>query len=167
MGTQYPKERKNAIINKMLPPQSMAVPELAQLENIPLSTLHTWKTQYLNHHSQETTPMASSNTARSASQKLTIIIETSTFNEQDLSEYCRKNGLFSSEINQWKSDFIKSAKNQSATSKEDKAQLKQLRTDNKSLKKELHRKEKALAEAAALLVLRKKWDALWEESEDE
>jgi len=45
--------------------------------------------------------------------------------------------------------------------KEDKAQLKQLRTDNKSLKKELHRKEKALAEAAALLVLRKKWDALW------
>ena len=167
MGTQYPKERKDAIINKMLPPQSMTVPELAQLENIPLGTLYTWRTQYLNHHSKETIPMASSNTPWSASQKLSIIIETSSLNEQDLSEYCRKNGLFTSDIDSWKADFIKSAKNQSSSSKEDRAQLKQLRTDNKSLKKELHRKEKALAEAAALLVLRKKWDALWEESEDE
>jgi len=167
MGTQYPKERKDAIINKMLPPQSMTVPELAQLENIPLSTLYTWRTQYLNHQSQETIPMASSSTPRSASQKLTVIIETSQLNEQDLSEYCRKNGLFTSDIDNWKADFVKSSKNQSTNNKEDKAQLKQLRTDNKSLKKELHRKEKALAEAAALLVLRKKWDALWEESEGE
>ncbi len=127
MGTQYPKERKDAIINKMLPPQSMTVPELAQLENIPLGTLYTWRTQYLNHHNQEITPMASSNIPRSASQKLTIIIETSSLNEQDLSEYCRKNGLFISDIDGWKADFIKSAKNQSATNKEDKAQLKQLR----------------------------------------
>jgi len=167
MGTQYPKERKDAIINKMLPPQNMTVPELAQLENIPLSTLYTWRTQHLNHHNQEAAAMAPSNTPRSASQKLTVIIETSLLNEQDLSEYCRKNGLFTSEIDSWKADFIKGAKNQQTSNKEDKAQLKQLRTDNKSLKKELHRKEKALAEAAALLVLRKKWDALWEESEDE
>jgi transposase-like protein len=167
MGTQYPQERKEAIINKMLPPQSMTVPELAQLENIPLGTLYTWRTQYLNHHNQEITPMASTNTPRSASQKLAIIIETSSLNEQDLSEYCRKNGLFTSDIDDWKANFIKSTKNQSSVNKEDKAQLKQLRIDNKSLKKELYRKEKALAEAAALLVLRKKWDALWEESEDE
>jgi len=167
MGTQYPKERKDAIINKMLPPQSMTVPELAKLENIPLGTLYTWRTQYLNHNNQETIVMSASNPVRSASQKLTIIIETSQLNEQDLSEYCRKNGLFTSEIDSWKANFIKSSKSHSASNKEDKAQLKQLRTDNKSLKKELHRKEKALAEAAALLVLRKKWDALWEESEDE
>lgn len=167
MGIQYAKERKDAIINKMLPPQNMTVPELAQLENIPLSTLYTWRTQYLNHHNEETASMPPSNTPRSASQKLSIIIETSPLNEQDLSEYCRKTGLFISEIDRWKADFIKNAKNQSTSNKEDKAQLKQLRTDNKSLKKELHRKEKALAEAAALLVLRKKWDALWEESEDE
>lgn len=167
MGTQYPKERKDAIINKMLPPQNMTVPELAQLENIPLGTLYTWRTQSLNHHNQESAVMAHSNTPRSASQKLTIIIETSSLNEHDLSEYCRKNGLFASEIDSWKADFITSAKNKNTSNKEDKAQLKQLRTDNKSLKRELQRKEKALAEAAALLVLRKKWDALWEESGDE
>ena len=37
----------------------------------------------------------------------------------------------------------------------------------KALEKELIRKEKALAETAALLVLRKKAQAIWEESEDE
>jgi transposase-like protein len=153
MGTQYPQERKEAIINKMLPPQSMTVPELAQMENIPLGTLYTWRTQYLNHHNQEITPMASTNTPRSASQKLAIIIETSSLNEQDLSEYCRKNGLFTSDIDDWKANFIKSTKNQSSVNKEDKAQLKQLRIDNKSLKKELYRKEKALAGATALLVV--------------
>ena len=31
----------------------------------------------------------------------------------------------------------------------------------KALKKELQRKEKAMAEMAALLVLRKKWEAYW------
>ena len=36
----------------------------------------------------------------------------------------------------------------------------------KRLEKELQRKEKALAEAAALLVLRKKLEAIWGESEE-
>jgi hypothetical protein len=34
------------------------------------------------------------------------------------------------------------------------------------LKKDLRRKEKALAETAALLLLRKKLDALWEDDEE-
>ncbi|WP_265504268.1 hypothetical protein [Providencia rustigianii] len=38
----------------------------------------------------------------------------------------------------------------------DKAALKQSQKENKQLKRELVRKEKALAEAAAILVLRKK-----------
>jgi hypothetical protein len=37
----------------------------------------------------------------------------------------------------------------------------------KELERNLHRKEKALAETAALLVLRKKAQAIWGESEDE
>jgi hypothetical protein len=105
-----------------------------------------------NHHNQEITPMAFP-PPRSASQKLAIIIETSSLNEQDLSEYCRKTRLFTTDIDDWKANFIKSTKNQSTVNKEDKAQLKQLGIDTKSLKKELYRKEKALAGATALLVV--------------
>jgi hypothetical protein len=43
---------------------------------------------------------------------------------------------------------------------------KELSKENAKLKKELQRKEKALAEAAALLVLQKKFQALWADGEE-
>ncbi len=45
--------------------------------------------------------------------------------------------------------------------------MKLILNENQRLKKELNRKEKALAEAAALLVLKKKVDALWGDQDDE
>ena len=167
MITHYPKERKDAIINKMLPPQSMSVPKLVKQENIPYGTLYTWKQQYLRNTSKEMPNMPTSNAKWTANQKFAAIIETSTLNEQKLNEYCRKQGLYSTDIEAWKIAFIKGSQYQSTANKDDKNKLKQLRTENESLKRDLRRKEKALAETAALLVLRKKLDALWEESEDE
>jgi hypothetical protein len=52
------------------------------------------------------------------------------------------------------------ARGQREQSKEDKKRIRQL-------EKELHRKEKALAEAAALLVLRKKVQAIWGDKEED
>ena len=50
---------------------------------------------------------------------------------------------------------------------DDKAVLKQVQKENKQLKKELLRKEKALAEAAALLVLRKKLSDYYGETDED
>ena len=47
------------------------------------------------------------------------------------------------------------------------SEVKNLRAENNALKKELNRKDKALAETAALLVLQKKVRAIWGESEDD
>ena len=52
-------------------------------------------------------------------------------------------------------------------SKPERTQSKQDKKQIKDLERELVRKEKALAETAALLVLRKKFNALWEEKEDD
>ncbi len=46
-------------------------------------------------------------------------------------------------------------------------ELKALKKRNQELEKELQRKEKALAEAAALLLLKKKLDALMEDQKDD
>ena len=170
MTTIYSKERKEAIINKMLPPSNMSVPELAKLENIPYGTVYTWKRVYIDK-TKQTQELKTENTNVSikqwtAEQKLATIIETSTLSEQERHEYCRKNGLYSGDIESWKVSIIKGAEQNVAQVKTDKSELKKLRSENHSLKKELHRKEKALAETAALLVLRKKLDALWEENED-
>jgi hypothetical protein len=48
---------------------------------------------------------------------------------------------------------------------ESSAQRRELKAENKQLARELKRKDKALAEAAALLVLQKKYQALWEEKD--
>ena len=170
MTTIYSKERKEAIINKMLPPSNMSVPELAKLENIPYGTVYTWKRVYIDK-TKQTQESKTENTNVSikqwtAEQKLATIIETSTLSEQERHEYCRKNGLYSADIESWKAVIIKGTEQNVAQVKTDKNELKKLRSENNSLKKELHRKEKALAETAALLVLRKKLDALWEENED-
>jgi transposase len=67
-------------------------------------------------------------------------------------------------IKQWKADLLSEKKAGGQT--ESQASLKSLRSENKALKKELNRKDKALAETAALLVLQKKVKAIWGDDED-
>ena len=75
-------------------------------------------------------------------------------------------GLFFEQIRAWRAaceqandwDRASSARVNQAT-KEEKKRI-------KALERDLQRKEKALAEAAALLVLRKKAEAIWGDGED-
>lgn len=86
----------------------------------------------------------------SAEARFAAIVETATLSEAEIAEYCRKKGLYPEQLIQWKQGFIQTE------NPADKAALKQSQKEIKQLKKELLRKEKALAEAAAILVLRKK-----------
>ncbi|WP_221893827.1 hypothetical protein [Bathymodiolus japonicus methanotrophic gill symbiont] len=106
MTTQYPKERKDAIINKMLPPLSMSVPELAKAENIPYGTLYTWKQTYVDKKCKNTKNTSHSPIQWTAEKKLSAIIETSTLSEQECNEYCRTHGLYKAELESWKTHFI-------------------------------------------------------------
>jgi transposase-like protein len=81
--------------------------------------------------------------------------------EQALSAYCRRNGIFTHHLKQWREDFESGTSSSPAHVTE----LRDLKSSHKNLQSELNRKEKALAEAAALLVLQKKFQALWEDKE--
>ncbi len=59
---------------------------------------------------------------------------------------------------QWKTEFCGQARPKE--SREEAGELRTLKAENQRLERELKRKEKALAEAAALLVLQKKYRAL-------
>lgn len=88
------------------------------------------------------------------------LLETHTFNEEQLNAWCRERGLFPHHLEQWRIAFCASdavpAKAQST---------KELNKEIAKLKKDLHRKDRALAETAALLVLQKKFQALWADEE--
>lgn len=93
--------------------------------------------------------------------RLAVIIETATLSETELAQYCRKKGLYPEQISQWKQGFLQ------VSSPNDKAALKQSQKEVKQLKRELVRKEKALAEAAAILVLRKQLRDFYGETDED
>lgn len=104
----------------------------------------------------------------SAEAKLAVVIETASLSVAELSRYCREKGLYVEQVERWKEDCLQGFVN---SKEQQQTLLKQTRADKqriKTLERELKYKEKALAETAALLVLRKKLKAFYGEvSEDE
>lgn len=91
-------------------------------------------------------------------EQLAALMETHGLSEEALQGWCRERGIFPHHLDSWKIGFC----TQEPASVADGRDLRVLKSENEDLKKELHRKEKALAEAAALLVLQKKFRALWD-----
>ena len=96
-----------------------------------------------------------------------MVIETAALNEEELAEYCRRKGLYAEQISRWREAAIAGSETQRPLSVAERRELAQERKKSRKLEKELRRKEKALAEAATLLVLQKKVQAIWGESEDD
>lgn len=94
-------------------------------------------------------------------EQLQALLETYALNEDELNTWCRERGLFPHHLQEWKVAFSVTAATPPKT-----PSTKDLSKENAKLKKELQRKEKALAEAAALLVLQKKFQALWADGEE-
>ncbi len=96
--------------------------------------------------------------------RLEIVMACALLDEEEKSEYCRKQGVYPHHVNQWKLDFASG--NSSSEKTNAQQEMKNLKNENKALRKELNRKDKALAETAALLVLQKKVHAIWGNDED-
>ena len=103
----------------------------------------------------------------SGKDKLAVVIETAALNEEELSTYCRERGLYVEQVQRWREAAESGADIHRPLSTQERKDLQAERKKTRRLEKELKRKESALAEAAALLVLQKKARALWGESEDD
>jgi transposase-like protein len=92
-------------------------------------------------------------------QQLAALMETHGLGEEALQAWCREHGIFPHHLDSWRAGFVTE---QAPVRVPEGQVLKALKNENDELKAELRRKEKALAEAAALLVLQKKFRALWD-----
>jgi len=163
---RYSDDRKQAILSKLLPPLNLSIAEVSRTEGIGLQTLYNWR----NQAREQGQPMPSSNHTPdnwSSDTKLATVIETAALSESELSEYCRNKGLYVEQIKAWRASALQGFSSNKQQSLKDKRQQQTDRKQIKQLTRELARKEKALAETAALLVLRKKLDAFWQEHEDD
>ena len=163
---RYSEERKEAVLSKLLPPYNMTVAELARQEGISEPTLYTWR----NKAKSEGRPVPGRKATSeqwSAEAKLATVIETAAFSEAELSQYCREKGLYPDQVKQWKAESLQGFQRSAEQEKAIRQQARSDKQEIKQLRRELRHKEKALAEAAALLVLRKKLHALWDQDNNE
>ncbi|STX93547.1 Transposase [Legionella londiniensis] len=162
----YSPERKESILKKLLPPVSRPVAQLAREEGISEQTLYNWRNQ-LKAQGYVVPTSGQKPDDWSVESKFAVVIETASLSEAELSRYCREKGLLVEQVREWRAACIMGNMNEAQRKVAEKKQVREDKKRIKQLERELSRKEKALAEAAALLVLRKKLRAYYgEEDED-
>lgn len=161
MARKYVTEFKENIIARMLPPRSESVPSISKETGISVNTLYTWRIQFRNNKRVPANSVSGAPRNHDSEEMLMAIIETASLSETELGEYCRRKGYYPEQIAGWRASIVQGLS--APPKKADREQLQQQSKMIKQLHQELNRKEKALAETAALLVLGKKVAALWEE----
>ena len=145
-----------------MPPHNQTVAALSRETGISEASLYNWKKQF--RAKGFVVPKKSTHADQwDAKAKLAAVIQTAAMNEAERSQYCREHGLYPEQIDAWRDAFESTDMGAPAH----KAELAAERKKSRALEKELHRKEKALAEAAALLTLSKKAQAIWGTNEDD
>ena len=102
-----------------------------------------------------------------SADKFAAVLESAAMNEAEKSAYCRERGIYPEQLAQWRKACERANDWQQSSAKELKANTRSDRKKISKLEKELARKEKALAEPAALLVLQKKYQALFQHDEND
>jgi transposase-like protein len=162
---KYTAESKDAIIKRLMPPNPVSVATLSSETGIPLATLYNWRKQ--TQASGQAVPATTKHSEHwTAVDKLAIVFETRALNIAEIGEYCRKKGLYPEQIKAWEAAALSGYHLQEQLEKQRLQQSKEDRQRIGQLETELSRKNAALAETAALLVLSKKSRAIWGESEE-
>jgi len=130
------------------------------------STLTKWIVKSKNQEFEMASPEDIKNIATekrpldwSQEERLDMVIACAGLGETAVSELCRQNGIYPHHVTQWKLDFVSNNAPKTETNK--KNETKALKGEINSLQRQLNRKDKALAETAALIVLQKKANDIW------
>ena len=144
---RFSEKFKGRAVARLLPPESAAVDVVAREVGIGSGTLERWRDKVLS--------MPARGRAWTAAARLEAVIVTAALDETGKNAWCREHGVYPGELLKWRS----SATTALAEPEEVRASPQATRQDKKRIKeleRELLRKDRALAETAALLVLSKK-----------
>ena len=160
--SKHSKEKKQHALVLMSAPEKLSVPEVAVRTGVSKATLYLWQREA---RAQGLAVPAGGGVAEgwSARDKFGVVVETASLSEAELAEYCRKKGLFIEQVRAWREACEAGIAEGGSSAM---PALRDERKRNRALEKELRRKERALAEAAALLVLSRKLEAFRTEGED-
>jgi len=157
----YSVEFKEQALSKVLSRGNRTIQSVADELNINVFTLKDWMRRIMPEDRKLSLVAEKRPQDWSREEQLMALQESHGLQGEALSAWCRGKGLFTHHLDSWKASFCAGNKEDGHDARE----WRSLKDENQQLKRELLRKEKALAEAAALLVLQKKFQALWEGEE--
>jgi transposase len=155
---RYGQAFKNRAVARLLPPESAPAEAVAREVGVSVDTLQRWRSEALAEPTGER--------IWTAAARLEAVIATAALDEAARSAWCREHGVYRQQLQQWRT----SATQALADPEEARASPQQTKQDRrriKELEREVRRKDRALAETAALLVLSKKVEAIFNKGEDE
>jgi len=154
---QYSDEFREQALAKVYNRGKRTIQDIADESNLSIHTLKTWMSNAASTDTPKANPAKRPQDWR-PEERLQALQESHGLSEEALNAWCRQRGLFAHQLTQWKNEFCSMSGPRSGS--DDRQALRGLKAENQRLERELKRKDKALAEAAALLILQKKVQAL-------
>ena len=154
---RYSLAFRNGVLRKVLPPENRSVYQVAKEAGVSPITIHSWMSK-LKEGKLELDPEGTDPVPRDwpSAQKFRLLMEGRQIAAEERGEWLRTNGLHSEHLTLWEAELAGLMTDKQNNFKDE---VRNLKKQVKDLERELNRKEKALAEVAALLVLKKKLDA--------
>lgn len=166
----YSLEFKENVLAKFIAGDFISIKALCDHFHLPQSTFHDWKNKLLpvgdainmkKNQTHQTNTKLSPNKRTEIEKKFQTILATASLNEAEFARYCRENQLDPDTVRSWKHDCLEGLVLREHNNQVQQQALMEKEKTLRDYKKELARKDKALAETAALLVLSKKASAIW------
>lgn len=155
---RYGQAFKDRAIARLLPPESAALQVVSREVGVGAGTLERWR--------EDAQSRPARGRAWTAAARLEAVITTAAMNAAGKSAWCREHGVYPAELDKWRASCasaLAEPEDMRASPQATRASAKRI----KELERELLRKERALAETAALLVLSKKVAAIFSRGEAE
>ncbi len=168
-GQPIPSELKEKGLIWLLPPYCWSHRQIARKLKISASVVSKWRCELVEQGLLPENEKITSVDVEdwTPERRFSVVLETATLSEMELADYCRRTGLFVEQVKEWRAISIQAHEKKLTENIRTDRALRDAKNKLRELEKELKRKDKALAEAAALLILREKFNALWDNSEED
>ena len=167
---KYSKGFKSSIVRRVVERGEKSVYQVSKETGISAATINNWIQKHkagklILDSSDDLTP-----SQRSPGEKLALLLESKTLDDDNRGEWLRRQGLHSEHLPLWEQELAGMVQDKQNALKTENTNLKkekkQLEKDLRAKERELAIKEKALADVAVLLTLKKKHRSLFQDDEE-
>lgn len=158
----YSQGLRARLVQRLSGPRATSATALSKETGVSQQTLSRWvrDASTVPSMGDQDSTNESRRQRRTAEDKLRLVLAAAQLTEEQLGEFLRREGLHSSQLEEWRQLAMAAAQNALAggkTSTKGSSETQRIR----ELERDLDRKNRALAEVTALLALQKKVQAIW------